>query len=304
MVKELEGIDTSSFRALAEIRQDELALQGLVEKANAQKDQVTEAVYERVTRDYTGRLRALELRARPLRDTARAELAKLHAVRDRLKVARDTAEMDHQELEFRMKLGELRPEDFEARQKTLADGLSAAQSDFDEVERVCRQFAEVVPLEPPRAGAEEKAVAAAPPPPPSSATMQAPPADFEDDEERGTIMVPRSAVPPPQGASREFATIAVSLARLVQEADGKPAVTHELGTVTNIGRIPENQIELDKPEVSRNHARIAMTETGWLLTDLNSGNGTYVNDERVKERRLKNGDRIRIGTTHFVFEGK
>jgi hypothetical protein len=298
MVKELETIDTAIFRALAEIRQDEVVLQGLLDKANAHKEEVSAAVYERVTRDYAGRLKALESRARPLRDTARAELAKLRAVRDRLKAALDTAQLDHQELEFRKQLGELVPEDFETRHKTLSDALSTAQRDFDEIERVCKQFGEVVPLEPPRAAGgavAESAVAAAPPSPPSSATAPALPPDSGDDDTRGTLMVER----PP-----ELATVAVSLARLVGEADGGRATSHELGTLTNIGRVPGNQIELDMPEVSRHHARIAMTESGWLLTDLNSGNGTYVNDERVKEHHLKHGDKIRIGTTNFVFQDK
>ena len=98
--------------------------------------------------------------------------------------------------------------------------------------------------------------------------------------------------------------MAVSLARLIQEAEDGSRSSHDLGAVTNIGRVPENQISIDKPEVSRHHARIAITEGGWLIADLGSGNGTFVNGQKVKEQRLNNGDRIRIGTTNFVFQDR
>jgi hypothetical protein len=305
MVKELESIDTSSFRALAEIRQDELVLQGLLEKATAQKEKVSKAVFQRVSQDYTVRLQALENRAKPLRVTARAELAKLNAVRDQLKTALDVAQVNHEELQFRLQVGELRQEDYDTRQKSLTEALSAAQQAFDEVERVCKQFADVVPLEPPPAAA---AGAAEPPtadiagrkdaPPPPAAAE--PPKDVDADAELGTVKVARKDLK----LEPEFGTMAVSLAQLVQERDDGPPTTHELGAICNIGRVAENHVAIDKPEVSRNHARIAKGDTGWILTDLGSGNGTYANGKRVKEHKLKSGDKIRIGTTHFVFQSR
>ena len=91
MAKELDSIDTSSFRSLAEIRQDELVLEGLLQRAKDEKADVSSAVFERVTKDYTARLQALEARAQPLRVTARAELKKLYTVRDHMKAALDVA---------------------------------------------------------------------------------------------------------------------------------------------------------------------------------------------------------------------
>ena len=46
---------------------------------------------------------------------------------------------------------------------------------------------------------------------------------------------------------------------------------------------------------------IAQTPEGYVITDLDSGNGTFVNDERVKTRKLKDGDRVRLGDRAFVF---
>ncbi len=75
---------------------------------------------------------------------------------------------------------------------------------------------------------------------------------------------------------------------------------HYLEPLTFIGRTPENQIRIYKPAVSRRHAQITETATGWLLRDLSSENGTYVNGQRVTERLLTDGDRVQFGTSRFV----
>src|SRR4029450_12904181 len=52
-------------------------------------------------------------------------------------------------------------------------------------------------------------------------------------------------------------------------------------------------LQLDDDSVSRRHARVEPTEGGWIIADLGSTNGVYVNDERVERRGLKCGDRVR-----------
>jgi predicted component of type VI protein secretion system len=87
----------------------------------------------------------------------------------------------------------------------------------------------------------------------------------------------------------------------ILKAEGE-AGEWQLGLQTSVGRTPENEVCIPKPDVSRRHATIALTETGYVITDLKSGNGTYVNDERIEKRPLTDGDRIRIGSTRFVFK--
>lgn len=66
-------------------------------------------------------------------------------------------------------------------------------------------------------------------------------------------------------------------------------------TIT-IGRDPENTIVLPSESVSRKHARIERYQGCRFITDLNSTNGTYVNDQPVRPRgRLDNGAFIRVG---------
>lgn len=64
--------------------------------------------------------------------------------------------------------------------------------------------------------------------------------------------------------------------------------------LTTIGRWPDNDIVLPDRLVSRHHAQIRRVGTQFLLADLDSTNGTYVNGERVTEYPLQDGDSIQI----------
>ena len=63
-----------------------------------------------------------------------------------------------------------------------------------------------------------------------------------------------------------------------------------------IGRMTPADLLLDGESVSRRHARISLGESGYIIEDLGSSNGTFVNDERIQTPRLlRAGDRVKIG---------
>lgn len=65
----------------------------------------------------------------------------------------------------------------------------------------------------------------------------------------------------------------------------------------NIGRSPDNEIQLDAQVVSRRHAVLEQAAAGWILRDLGTVNGTYVNGARVEGTHpLKEGDTITVGS--------
>ncbi|MBW2276875.1 MAG: FHA domain-containing protein, partial [Deltaproteobacteria bacterium] len=67
------------------------------------------------------------------------------------------------------------------------------------------------------------------------------------------------------------------------------------GSLT-IGRAPGNDHVIDHPMVSGNHARLTMKEGGWVLEDLGSANGTFLNGERVAQPiKIGPDDRIQVG---------
>lgn len=71
-----------------------------------------------------------------------------------------------------------------------------------------------------------------------------------------------------------------------------------------IGRISD-QIHLTDNSASRRHAEIRPHNGAWLLADLNSSNGTFLNGQRVvRPAELKHGDQIKVGSTLLVFSGQ
>jgi pSer/pThr/pTyr-binding forkhead associated (FHA) protein len=69
-----------------------------------------------------------------------------------------------------------------------------------------------------------------------------------------------------------------------------------------IGRAPGNDVVLENLLVSGHHARIDQAGGDYILTDLQSKNGTYVNGARISSAKLKHGDQILVGKHTLVFE--
>ncbi len=95
-----------------------------------------------------------------------------------------------------------------------------------------------------------------------------------------------------------------SLAWLVPiggERDGKVV---SLLRTTLVGADPACDVVLDSAHVSRQHARIAVGKEGFQVEDLQSQNGTFVNDTRVQGTRpnLVDGERVRFGDMTFIFK--
>lgn len=70
-----------------------------------------------------------------------------------------------------------------------------------------------------------------------------------------------------------------------------------------LGRDSSNHIQLHDTEVSRQHAELRKADSVYLLADLGSSNGTFVNGVRVQRHRLASGDQIQVGGTLMLFTG-
>jgi pSer/pThr/pTyr-binding forkhead associated (FHA) protein len=71
--------------------------------------------------------------------------------------------------------------------------------------------------------------------------------------------------------------------------------------VTTAGRHPDSDIFLDDVTVSRRHAEFAREGNGFLVRDVGSLNGTYLNRERIEAAGLAGGDEVQIGKYRLVF---
>src|SRR5689334_17798990 len=84
----------------------------------------------------------------------------------------------------------------------------------------------------------------------------------------------------------------------------EPSVIRRLPTkVLRIGRAPDNDIVISDLSVSRNHAELRRTASGYQIVDLDSHNGTFVNGQQVGSAPLTEGDIVGIGPSTFRLSG-
>jgi transcriptional regulator with GAF, ATPase, and Fis domain len=83
---------------------------------------------------------------------------------------------------------------------------------------------------------------------------------------------------------------------------GAPTIpAREMGEMLTIGRAEGNHLVVSDPFASGRHARIEWHKDGYLVRDLNSRNGTYLNGARVMMAPLSDKDRIRVGGAELIF---
>jgi pSer/pThr/pTyr-binding forkhead associated (FHA) protein len=116
-----------------------------------------------------------------------------------------------------------------------------------------------------------------------------------------------SLTPVPERGEAGETTIALGelpdgMGMLVVRRGPNAGSTYVLDRVsTTAGRHPDSDIFLDDITVSRRHAVFERREGGYVLRDVGSLNGTYVNRERVDERPLRSGDELQIGRYVLTF---
>jgi transcriptional regulator with GAF, ATPase, and Fis domain len=76
---------------------------------------------------------------------------------------------------------------------------------------------------------------------------------------------------------------------------------YPLGSELAIGRNADNAICLEDAAVAAHHCRIELRDGRWILSDLDSHSGTFVNGITVKQRELKSGDEVALGDSVFLF---
>jgi hypothetical protein len=382
MIEELRQVDTTSVEALQALKETRTRLEELVARAEERKAAVSPEIYARVTGDYAKRLAELEAEARPLREKARAELARLMTLHATLQAALAQARLDQEELEFRHTLGELDEKPYAERRDEVAKTVEGCATDFADAEKLRELFAGVLP-----AGEEPAAAAAPPAPVPPAPAPAAAPAPTPPPPPPVVVAAPRAAAPPPPPPITEQvpvlpepdaaeATIAdtpvtemlpppppvaamaaaaaarrpmpappppppppppkpkapagtdatvvltpppppppvapadpgegtqlVKWARLVLVRPDGGEQVYAIGPVASIGRTRQNDIVIEEADVSRQHAKVALEAGGYVIRDLGSNNGTFVNDEQIDgARALRSGDRIGIGNQVLRFE--
>ena len=135
--------------------------------------------------------------------------------------------------------------------------------------------------------------------------------DLRRGEGRATVGGPVAAAPPPD-ATGLYSASTLGVAPLthraprlvVERAPGhEPGMIYDLDDELVLGRGDQAEIRLEDPFASSRHARVFPQGDILVIEDLDSTNGTYLNEELLHGAQpLHLGDRVRIGDSEFTFE--
>jgi predicted component of type VI protein secretion system len=93
------------------------------------------------------------------------------------------------------------------------------------------------------------------------------------------------------------------MAKLVILSQGMNGRVHELkADKTTIGRVEDNTFQIAEPSVSSHHCEVLLRGNEVVIKDLNSTNGTFINDEKISESVLKPGQTLRLGQIELRLE--
>lgn len=93
------------------------------------------------------------------------------------------------------------------------------------------------------------------------------------------------------------------MAKVTVKFDERVLKEYGLEDEVTIGRLPDNTILIDNPAVSGHHARIFRDGDHYIVEDLRSKNGTYVNQKHVLRHTLSDRDIVLVGKHKLVFDG-
>jgi pSer/pThr/pTyr-binding forkhead associated (FHA) protein len=95
------------------------------------------------------------------------------------------------------------------------------------------------------------------------------------------------------------------MAKLVILTQGMTGRAHELNVDrTTIGRVEDNTFQIADPSVSSHHCEVLLRGGEVLIRDLNSTNGSFINDAQITESVLKPGQKLRLGQIELKLEGE
>ncbi|HMD34110.1 MAG TPA: FHA domain-containing protein [Vicinamibacterales bacterium] len=93
------------------------------------------------------------------------------------------------------------------------------------------------------------------------------------------------------------------MAKIVLRFGEQMLKEYDLGAhALKIGRLPDNTVVIDNPAVSSHHARIIHDGGKFVIEDLKSTNGTYINEQRIHRQVLENGDVVLVGKHKLVYD--
>ncbi len=335
MKERLVAIDVSSIEELQRIKAEQEVILERLDLMEEKQGAVSEEVYDRVHRDYEGRMKALDAEAGPLKEQARGEYGVLKTVLVEIESSLKTAEMDQEELQLRHDLGEFSDEAFGTQQEEHEAQVSGYQNDLAEAQELKERFlsafhteeeleegsqsglAEETPEgDPEPFGGEEFTEEAdlpeGPPPLPENNGVFGEVPDLQpvvEAEEAAPVAMEAEEVPeltaaiPLPSQVPDGATMILRWPKLLLQTEAGDFEEHTVvGGSTVLGSGSACDITISGIKVAERHAEITLAEDGHVIRDLESSVGTLINGVEITEWKLADGDSIQLGEVVLIYK--
>ncbi len=330
-------INQKLLEEATKIKEQWRVIRDRLEKIEASRAEVSPAVYERVKDDYHNRLQEVTKQLMDKKQDIDGELESLYATRT--KIAEQLEEQRHalEEVKFRNTLGEFTDEEYQKKGREREDminkfetAMNAVTTNISRYESIFHEEAELLGVEaatPHLERAEEAVEEELPEEEISEAREFAVRGErpLETDEEGYIINEAEGAdyfagaeatgetdlgrrageesetIRAPKGPPEEPKKV-TPRARVIIISGDQAGAAYPLKDTVTLGRADSNTIVLKDAKTSRQHAQIQQHGNQYILVDLNSSNGTYVNGQRIEEHVLQNNDEIQIGDYILQFQ--
>lgn len=312
--------------------QDWKVLQERLDKISESKHTLSPVVFERVLSDYQQKKNAAEEKLLSFKAELDRELQMLDVTQVKLSQQVDEHRHSLEEIDFRNSLGEFSASEYKNRAKQEKDKLQKLETLLAAVQKNITQYQSIF------SGNEQlfaddtsheisevsksvsKSVTARHDRDTISALDKLSLSSTHDDEEpmtddSGYIVEEREknyfAAGDDEKTPHFTDELKTEINRPATEAAGAKLVVvggkdsgsvYKLKDVTSLGRADNNTIHLHDNKASRQHSKIQRKGKEYVITDLNSSNGTYVNGERIEEYVLNQGDEVKIGDSVLQFQ--
>lgn len=292
-------------------------------KIDQNKGQVSPIVYERVRRDYDARLKEATAELLQRKKSVDQELSTLRETRKKIHAQLEDHRHRLEEIKFRNTLGEFSEEEYQSAARNEQEKIAkfetvigAVDNNINRYESIFEGEVELFASPEAASGGDDSALN-------EVSGMSGIPHDAEPITDAKGFVIDEGTGPDYFGdatdADRTSPEIEDSQtergapsagvspdgkrwARVVIISGDDAGASYPVKGTISFGRAESNTVVLKDSKASRQHAQIQQQGSEYVVVDLNSSNGTFVNGQRIEEHVLSNGDEIIIGDAVMQFQ--
>ncbi len=301
-------INQALLEEATKIKQERRLVRERIEQIDSKKKNVSPKIYQKVKEDYVIKLNEVTNALLEKKTDIDKELASLYETRAKITTNLEQHKERLEEIKFRSHIGEYDNDKFQeiAEEESSKIGkfekiLAAVAANIERYEAIFANEEGLTDVTEP--SVVDKNILTDELDSPAE-VHEKNTSDFDINQEGGDYFSPDQ---PPENkptspSISETTKKAVMAARIIAIEGPLIGKNFPLKKESTLGRANTNMVALKDAKVSRQHAVIKQAGNDFMILDLNSSNGIYVNHERVKEHVLGDGDLIQIGDSVFQFK--